>query len=91
MAQKRKARASVAQPSAKTTFGQCCDQYLETHQTDWRSAKHRYQWRMTLTTYAAAIRNIPVDEVKTADILTVLKPLWGRSPVMAAKFRKAVA
>ena len=35
--QKRKAKASGAQPSAKPTFGQCCDQYLETHQTDWRS------------------------------------------------------
>jgi integrase len=87
LAQKRKAKASATQPSTKPTFGQCCDQYLETHQNDWRSAKHRYQWRMTLTTYAAAIRNIPVDEIKTADILTVLKPLWNKAPAMAAKFR----
>ena len=84
---KGKAKASVAQPSAKPTFGQMADQYLETHQTDWRSDKHRYQWRMTLTSYAKPIRDIPVDEVKTADILTVLKPLWGKSPVMAARFR----
>jgi integrase len=87
LTQKRKAKASAAQPSTNPTFGQCCDQYLETHQADWRSAKHRHVWRMTLTTYAEPIRDIPVDEIKTADILTVLKPLWGKSPAMAAKFR----
>jgi integrase len=87
LTQKRRAKASGAQSGAKPTFGQCCDLYLETHQTDWRSSKHRYQWRMTLTTHAKPIRDIPVDQVKTADILTVLKPLWGKSPAMAAKFR----
>jgi integrase len=84
---KGKARASAAQPSAKPTFGDIADQYLETHQTDWRSAKHRYQWQMTLTTYAKPIRDIPVDEVKTADIQNVLQPLWSKSPAMAGKFR----
>jgi integrase len=87
LTQKRRAKASGAQTGAKPTFGQCCDQYLETHQTDCRSVKHRYQWQMTLTSYAAAIRDIPVDEVKTVDILTVLKPLWTKSPAMAGKFR----
>jgi integrase len=87
LTQKRKAKASVAQPGAKPSFGQMADQYIETHETDWRSNKHRYQWRMTLTTYVAAIRDIPVDEIKTADILTVLKPLWIRAPAMAAKLR----
>jgi integrase len=88
LTQKRRAKASRAQPGdAKPTFGQCCDLYLETHQTNWRSDKHHYQWRMTLTTYAKPIRDIPVDQIATADILTVLKPLWTKSPVMAAKFR----
>jgi integrase len=87
LAQKRKAKASAAQPTTNPTFGQCCDQYLETHQTDWRSSKHVYQWTMTLTQYAAPIRDIPVDQIKTGDILTVLKPLWLTSPAMAAKFR----
>jgi integrase len=87
LTQKRKAKASAAQPSAKPTFGQCCDAYLETHQTDWGSSKHVYQWTMTLTQYAAPIRDIPVNEIKTADILTVLKPLWVKAPAMAGKFR----
>ena len=53
-----------------------------------RSARpSRHVWRMTLTTYAATIRDIPVDEIKTADILTALKPLWNKAPAMAAKFR----
>jgi integrase len=87
LAQKRKAKASVAQPSAKPSFGECCDLYLDAHQNDWRSSKHRHVWRMTLTTYAAAIRSKPVDQITTADILTVLKPLWTKAPAMAGKFR----
>jgi integrase len=88
LTQKRRAKASGAQLcDAKPTFGQCCDLYLETHQNDWRNAKHRYQWAVTLGQYCAAIRGIPVDEIKTADILTVLKPLWVRAPAMAGKFR----
>src|SRR5262245_46363331 len=38
--------------NAKTiTFAQCSEQYLIAHETGWRNAKHRQQWRNTLATY----------------------------------------
>ena len=87
LTQKRTLKASAAQPNARPSFGECADQYLETHQADWRSSKHRWQWTQTLTTYAAPIRNMPVDEIKTAHVLTCLKPLWARAPVTASRLR----
>jgi integrase len=56
-------------------------------EADWRNAKHRYQWRHTLTEYAASIREKPVDAIATADVLTVLKPLWQSKPETASRLR----
>jgi integrase len=69
------------------TFGRCADELVDAMETDWRNAKHRYQWRHTLTAYAAAIRNKPVDAIATDDVLTVLKPLWQSKPETASRLR----
>jgi integrase len=69
------------------TFGRCADELVDAMETHWRNAKHRYQWRHTLTEYAAAIRNKPVDEIQTADVLRVLKPLWLSRPETASRLR----
>ena len=52
-----------------------------------RNAKHRAQWRMTLTDYCRPIRNKPVAEIDTADMLKVLKPIWITKPETAARLR----
>jgi hypothetical protein len=59
----RALKASAALPSAAHTFGQCADQFVETHKTGWRNSKHAWQRKQSLTTHAAAIRDLPVDEV----------------------------
>jgi integrase len=56
----------------------------------WRNDKHRYQWAMTLTTYAAPLRDMPIDEVKTADVLGVLRPIWTRTPETGSRLRGRV-
>src|SRR5271168_1027201 len=38
------------------TFGDFADKFLEAKGPGWRNDKHRAQWRMTLTEYAAALR-----------------------------------
>jgi hypothetical protein len=70
---------SVQAVTAVPTFGDMADAYVHTHEA-WRNAKHRYQWRQTLTDYCGPIRGLPVDQIATADVLTVLKPLWTRAP-----------
>ena len=87
IAQKRASKATDAAPSPAPTFGQCADQFVETHKTGWRNSKHAWQWRQTLTTHAAAIRDLPVDEVDTEAVLRVLTPLWSAVPETAARLR----
>src|SRR5664279_2211104 len=51
--------------AGKPTFGQCADTLIAAKASEWRSEKHREQWRMTLTEYAKPLRDMPVDQVDT--------------------------
>ena len=42
---------------------------------------------MTLTVYAAPLRDLPVDKINTEDVLAVLKPLWTTKPETASRLR----
>jgi integrase len=53
----------------------------------WRNSKHAKQWEMTLRDYAAPLRRLPVDEITTDHILTVLGPLWQTTPATASRLR----
>ena len=75
--------AKVRQP----TFGQVADEFVAAKQSEWRSEKHRAQWEMTLQRYCAPLRTRPVDEIDTAAVLEVLKPLWGSIPETASRLR----
>ena len=71
----------------RPTFGQVADEFLDAKQTEWRNAKHRAQWDMTLQRYCAPLRSRPVDEIDTAAVLEVLKPLWASIPETASRLR----
>jgi len=75
--------AKVRQP----TFGQVADEFVAAKQSEWRNRKHRAQWEMTLRRYCAPLRTRPVDEIDTAAVLEVLKPLWGSIPETASRLR----
>jgi integrase len=89
LAERRDAKAkSIAKPVL--TFGKAADAYLTSHETAWRNAKHAEQWRMTLTRYCAAIRDMPVDQVDTTAVLKVLEPLWNAIPETASRLRARI-
>src|SRR5262245_34313782 len=69
------------------TFGECADEFLAGMSGQWRNAKHRAQWKMTLEKYAASIRNKPVSTIDTADVLLVLKQIWNKIPETASRLR----
>ena len=69
------------------TFGVMALAHVETHEAGWRSPKHRQQWRQTLTQFCQPIWSMPVDQVTTADVLAVLKPLWTTKSVTAGRLR----
>jgi len=80
-------REAAKAAKGKLTFGQCADAFLEAKASEWRNAKHRAQWAMTLQTYAALLHDKPVDEVDTEAVLGVLQPLWQRAPETASRLR----
>jgi integrase len=71
-----------------TTFAQCCAQYLIAHETGWRNAKHRQQWRNTLATYVLPLLGpLPVQSIDRALVLRVLEPIWNEKPETASRVR----
>ena len=68
-------------------FGECADAYVEAHSNSWRNDKHVAQWKMTLTTYCAQIRALPIDDIDTEAVLKVLQPIWERLPDTAKRLR----
>jgi integrase len=60
----------------KPTFGQCADALLAALEPTWSNKKHAHQWRRSLTVEAAALRDLPVNEITTEAVLAVLKPTW---------------
>lgn len=69
------------------TFGVMVDIFLAGKESEWRSPKHGAQWRTTLTVDAARLAAVPVDQVDTALVLEVLKPIWTVKPETASRLR----
>ena len=86
LADKQGAKRSAA-ASGVPSFGAVADDYVETHESAWRSIKHRQQWRTTLTEYCQPIWSKPIDRIATADVLACLKPVWSRAPETGSRLR----
>jgi integrase len=69
------------------TFGEAADALVESMGPSWRNEKHKAQWSMTLTVYAAPLRPKPVDAITTEDVLGVLKPIWSKKAETASRLR----
>ena len=69
------------------TFGEAADAYVAVMARQWSNEKHRAQWSTTLTTDAAKLRPVAVDQVTTEDVLGVLQPIWTVKPETASRLR----
>ena len=78
---------TVRRKSAIPTFGESADQLITDLSPSWRNEKHRAQWRMTLETYGAPLRPLPVDDITVHQVLAVLKPIWETKPETASRLR----
>jgi integrase len=72
---------------AEPTFGECADKFLASMESSWRSAKHRAQWRMTLSEYCRPIGDRRVSTIGTDDVLSVLSPIWKTKSETASRIR----
>ena len=80
-------RAQEAAQDAATTFGVFADELMKGLAHGFRNEKHRAQWMTTLTTYAAPLRSMKLDDITTADVLAVLQPLWQTKAETASRLR----
>lgn len=78
---------ATREPARSITFGECSDDLIEAMSPSWRNKKHGDQWVMTLTKYAASIRSTPVEEITTEAVVSLLRPLWQRTPETAERLR----
>jgi len=73
-------RAAARAHAARKTFGQVADEYIEAHSPKWSNAIHVKQWRQTAHCHLKRLRDIPVGQIGTEDVLSVLRPLWKKTP-----------
>jgi len=91
-------RASAASAAQRKTFADAAEDFIKANEDGWRNPKHVDQWRYTLSVrrgddgaflpkdgYCVGLRNRPVADVGTDDILTILKPIWHDKPETARR------
>lgn len=69
------------------TFGEAADAYFDAMQSRWTNDKNRWQWETTLKERCSLIRNRPIAEIETDDILKVLNSYWATIPETASRYR----
>lgn len=90
-ARQLKADAQASQKAAHdalVTFRDAAEAHLDRNDHVWKNPKHRQQWRSTLATYAyPVIGDLPVSEVNTQHLMSILQPIWGSKPETAQRLR----
>ncbi len=70
------------------TFDACAAAYIEAHESGWRNAKHRDQWRKTLSTYVSPIfGSLPVQAIDVGLVMKALEPIWQAKSETASRLR----
>ncbi|UZX12826.1 integrase arm-type DNA-binding domain-containing protein [Methylocystis sp. MJC1] len=72
------------------TFGALADEFFETKKPEWRHQRHVYQWEWALKVGCAPLRGKPVDAIEVTEVLSVLKPLWLKTPSTASRLRQRI-
>src|SRR4030095_10942229 len=61
------------------------------HEVSWTSAKHRRDWRTTLTLYAYPVfGDLPVAAIDTGLVIKALEPIWNVKTETATRVRERV-
>ncbi len=80
-------RQAEQQASQIPKFGDYALALVDRIEVGFSNAKHRQQWRNTLTTYCRPIWALPIDGVDTKGVLKCLAPIWTSKPETASRLR----
>jgi len=79
------AKVAIEKP---VTFRDCAEAYVAAHEPMWRNAKHAWQWTNTLRRLAyPKIGDAPVADIDRPLVLSVLDPVWRKTPETANRLR----
>lgn len=82
------AQARAEAQAAKITFKAAAEAYIAANEDGWRNSKHRQQWTNTLATYVyPVIGDLPVADVDTPHVLSILEPIWKTKAETASRIR----
>ncbi len=85
---RRAAEAAHAAAKEIPTLGKFADEFIEGRKSQFRNAKHLYQWEQTLgDAYCKSLRRKRIDTISTEDVLTVLQPVWATKQETASRLR----
>jgi hypothetical protein len=80
-------RQSEQQAKETPKFGEYALALVDRIEVGFSNAKHRQQWRNTLTTYCKPIWRQRIDQVDTKGVLECLTPIWRSKPETASRVR----
>lgn len=81
-------RTAVSAAARILTFDQAAAAYIEAKEPEWKNAKHGDQWRNTIATYVTPrFGHLNVNDIDTAMVLSVLKPIWLEKTETAVRLR----
>jgi integrase len=85
----REAATAAAEALAKRkTFRQVAEDLMDSQESGWRNAKHRYQWRQSLASYAyPVLGDMAIEDIKTDHVVDALKPIWLSKTETASRLR----
>lgn len=77
--------------AAMPTFAACAEAFIAAHQDGWSNAKHAYQVRQSLESYAyPIIGQRPVDAIDANHLVEVLEPIWATKTETATRVRSRI-
>jgi integrase len=84
----RQASSAALVPSPGRSFAAVAEQYIVSHEAQWRNAKHKYQWRQSIASYAyPIIGSMDVAAIEMEHVRSVLQPIWQTKTETASRLR----
>jgi integrase len=80
--------AKMVEKAKAITFQQAAEQYIESHRSGWKNAKHGDQWSNTLRDYAYPVfGTLPVSTIDTNLVVKAVESIWQTKTETASRVR----
>ena len=74
------------------SFGECFAAVLDLKRPAWKAGgKSEAQWKATFRDYMAPLADMPIDTIKTDDVLGVLTPIWHPKHETARRVKQRIS